>query len=67
MSLVDSVGLTTHPDKSVVIPTQCIGFVGFILESRDMAVRLAPRKASDIKMHARGLLHARETSIRYFA
>ena len=28
MDLVDSVGLTIHPEKSIIIPTQCVEFVG---------------------------------------
>ena len=28
-ALVDNLGLTTHPEKSVLIPSQCIEFVGF--------------------------------------
>ena len=30
INLVDSVGLTVHPEKSVIIPKQCIEFVGFL-------------------------------------
>ena len=44
MELADSVGLTIHPEKSIIIPTQSIEFVGFILDSRDMTLRLATRK-----------------------
>ena len=44
IELIDSVGLTTHPEKSIIIPTRCIEFVGFLLNSIEMTVRLASRK-----------------------
>ena len=51
MNLVDSVGLTMYPEKSIIIPTQCmslLGFIGgFIIDSRDMTVRFALRKEDD--------------------
>lgn len=34
MELIDSVGLTTHPEKSIIVPTQCIEFVGFLLNAK---------------------------------
>ena len=48
VQLVDSLGFTVHPDKSVLIPTQEIVFVGFVLNSKSMTVRLTPKKADDI-------------------
>ena len=67
MNLVDSVGLTIHPEKSIIIPTQCIEFVGFILNSRDMTVRLAPRKVHDIIRQAGLILNTNHIIIRDFA
>ena len=49
LALVDNLGLTTHPEKSVLIPSQCIEFVGVLINSADMTVRLCPRKALNIK------------------
>ena len=37
--LIDSLGLTVHPEKSVFEPTQQIVFLGFILCSVTMTVR----------------------------
>ena len=37
---------TAHPDKSVLIPTQQLVFLGFILDSLLMLVRLTPEKAT---------------------
>ena len=42
MELIDSVRLTTHPEKSIIKPTQCIEFVGFLLNSVETTVKLAP-------------------------
>ena len=67
MELADSVGLTIHPEKSIIIPTQSIEFVGFILDSRDMTLRLATRKIIDIKKRAFEMLNATTISIRDFA
>lgn len=67
LQLIDSVGLTTHPEKSVIIPTQCIEFVGFLLNSVDMTVKLSPRKALDIKKQAIEISKAETISIRDFA
>lgn len=67
MNLVDVVGLTTHPEKSIIIPTQCIEFVGFLINSIDMTVRLAPRKVQNLIELARDTLKAKSISIRHFA
>ena len=49
MLLMDDLGLTVHPENSVIVPTPCIEFVGFIIKSVDMTVRLSPHKAVEIK------------------
>lgn len=67
MELADSVGLTIHPEKSVIIPKQCIEFVGFMLDSHEMTIRLAPRKITDIKNTAMAMLREKTLSIREFA
>lgn len=40
VQLFDSLGLTVHPQKSILIPTQTIEFLGFILNSQKMIVAL---------------------------
>ena len=40
VSLLDDLELTPHPEKSDTVPTQVIEFVGFILDSQEMTVRL---------------------------
>ena len=67
LDLADSLGLTVHPEKSIIIPTQCIEFVGFMLDSRDMTIRLATRKILDIKKRAGEMLKETSISIRDFA
>ena len=67
VKLIDSLGLTTHPEKSIVIPTQCIEFLGFLLNSIDMTVRLAPRKVVKLKEQAHKIMKSKTISIREFA
>ena len=67
MELIDSVGLTTHPEKSIIKPTQCIEFVGFLLNSVDMTVQLAPRKAKNLKELAIKMTRSKTVTIREFA
>ena len=67
MNLIDAVGLTVHPEKSVITPSHCIEFVGFLLNSIDMTVKLAPRKVENIKKLATEILEAIAISIRKFA
>ena len=49
VDLFSKVGFITHPDKSVLIPTQKLVFLGFILDSLLMLVRLTPEKAIKVK------------------
>lgn len=49
VELLDNLGLTIHPDKSVFIPVQEIQYLGFILNSVDMSLRLTVEKAIKIK------------------
>ena len=67
MELIDSLGLTIHPDKSIIVPTQCIEFVRFLLNSVEMSVRLAPRKVKNLIDLAERLLKADQVSIREFS
>ena len=48
VDLFPKVGLITHLDKSVLIPTQKLVFLGFILDSLLMLVRLTPEKAKNV-------------------
>lgn len=66
-SLMDQLGLTIHPDKSVFIPVQIIVYLGFVLNSIDMTVRLTSEKASGLKLHCEMLLSNTTCTIRQMA
>ena len=42
IKLLDDLGLVVHPEKSVLIPQQKITFLGFVIDSIKMIVRLRP-------------------------
>lgn len=48
VSLMDSLGLTVHPQKSVLSPRQQIVFLGFVLCSLTMKIRLTDDRCQDI-------------------
>ena len=48
VQLFDSLGLTIHPVKSVLIPTQIIEFLGFILNSITMTVSVSVEKGQKL-------------------
>ena len=48
VQLFISLGFKIHPEKSVVIPTQVLEFLGFILNSILMTVSLTEKKAEKI-------------------
>lgn len=45
VDLIDSLDLTIHSDKSIIISPQEIQYLGFILNSREMTVQLTSEKA----------------------
>ena len=45
VNLLTSLGFTIHEEKSVLEPTHCIKFLGFIINSVDMAVKINPKKS----------------------
>ena len=48
IEILRSLGFTIHPDKSKFIPTQCITFLGFILNSVQMTITLTLEKKEKI-------------------
>ena len=48
VSLLDSLRFTIHPAKSVMQPLQIIIFLGFVLNSQNMTIRLTNEKAKEI-------------------
>jgi hypothetical protein len=65
--IFDSLGLTIHLDKSILIPTQEIQYLGFILNSREMTVQLTREKALKIKELCQNILCLEYISIREFS
>ena len=67
VQLLDHLGFTIHPVKSVLKPTQTITFLGFVLNSVSMCIRLTSEKALLIKDMCLKLIKSREITIRDFA
>ena len=57
-------GFVIHPVKSVFIPTQEIEFLGFLLNSILMTIRLPPTKAAHVRRTCQTLLLKTEMTIR---
>ena len=62
-----SAGFIIHPEKSVFQPTQEIQYIGFILNFRDMTVRITSEKACNIKILCNKMLKKQKISIRQVA
>ncbi|MCG8048881.1 MAG: hypothetical protein N0E48_25310 [Candidatus Thiodiazotropha endolucinida] len=65
--LADDLGFTVHKEKSVVIPAQQIVFVGFLICSVTMTVRLPSAKCVDMIHLCKEILAAKTITIRKFA
>ena len=48
IKILRSLGFTIHPDKSKFIPTQCITYLGFTLNSVQMTITLTLEKNEKI-------------------
>ena len=67
VKLVDNLGFTIHPEKSVLFPTQEIVFVGFLINSVTMMVRLTPEKVNDIIAYCVEVIKCKSITIRNLA
>ena len=56
VNLFTSLGFLVHPEKSVLVPTRKLKFLGFILDSERMIVSLTLSRAGAIKEAAKRLL-----------
>ena len=65
--LMDSLGLTVHIDKSVLVPTKQIVCLGFLLCSETMTVRLPVERAEDFTQYCVKINSKHKCSIRKFA
>ena len=57
ITLFENLGLVIHPDKSVIVPQQRLVFLGFVIDSVLMTVRLTSDKITRIKTLWSCLLH----------
>ena len=60
-------GFVIHPEKSVFIPTQEIEFLGFLLNSVSMTIRLPPAKAERVRLACQSLLFKNDMTTREVA
>ena len=67
VSLMDSLGLTVHPSKSVLVPVQQITLLGFILCSISMTIRPTPEKCQKVVELGQKILGRKRVTIREFA
>ena len=65
--LIDELGYTIHPVKSVFEPDQRIPFLGFILDSKNMTVSVSDEKTASVCCKILSLLGNKRCSIRDFA
>ena len=65
--VLDQLGFTVHPVKSVLRPTQRIDFLGFWLGLINMIVSLTDRKVDKIRSVCAELLGMKVCSIRHMA
>ena len=61
--LFHSLGFIIHPRKSVFTPIQIIEFLGFVLDSRSMAVSLTLIKSANLKQSLIDILQTDMVSI----
>lgn len=64
VELMDDLGLTIHPEKSVVVPVQIIEYLGFVLNSITMTVSLTREKSEKIKSMCSEILTKLYVSLR---
>ena len=65
--LLKKLGFTINEEKSILIPTQAIEFLGFIISSLDMTMELNERKITDIKKKISELLSSENVTVRDLA
>ena len=60
-------GFTLHPEKSVLVPSQSLIFLGFWLDSVTMTVSLTQEKKATLKLLCLKALEKRNLIIRFVA
>ena len=62
-----SLGFTIHPERSVLVPAQEIEFLGFVLNSVEMKIKLIDCKSGKIILKIKKLLYDEKQTIRDLA
>jgi hypothetical protein len=65
--LLDRLGFFINQDKSVLLPSTAIEFLGFQIDSHDMLVTMLPKKSDRIVKLCQDLLQCSSPSIRHVA
>ena len=63
VKMSENTGFVVHPEKSVLMPTQKIKYLGFLLDSKTMTVKLTSEKALKIKNACKNLIENPKTTI----
>ena len=63
VDLLQSLGFTIHPEKSVLVPTQEIEFFGFVLNCVEMKIKLTNCKCGKIILKIKKLLYEGKQTI----
>ena len=62
--LLQDLGFIVHPDKSVFIPKRVLTFLGFVINSVEMTIKLTPEKANHLREACLKLLNTQHPTIR---
>ena len=65
--LLQSLGFVLNWEKSELMPTQTLDFLGLMVDSRKMSLWLPERKMEEIKGHCAQLLNSKEAPVRELA
>ena len=67
VALLRVLGFTIHPEKSVLVPTQQILFLGFVIDSVKMTIILTEERKQSIYMLCQNILSNYQATIRELA
>ena len=67
VDLFMKLGFTLHPEKSVLVPTQELTCLGFIINSHTMTVKLSVKKKDKLKALCLQALESEQLIIRFIA
>ena len=67
INLLESLGFIIHPEKSLFVPTRCIEYLGFVLNSQSMTISLSDVKKEKIKLLCSEILEDEGPKIRTIA